>query len=92
MAPHKIIPAEKSRALFAVINILVPGSGDIYLGPPWRAGGVAQLVGFLLAFPLILAFGIGLLLLALAWLTAIGTTLMTLWRTAAVRRGSVERV
>jgi hypothetical protein len=80
-----VIPAGKSALAYLLLNLFLPGTGDLYLGPATRRQGAYQLFSFAMAFPLILAFGLGLLLLPILWLSAQVSTFGTLWRTWRAR-------
>ena len=75
----------RSRARFVLGNLLLPGAGDLYLGPATRRRGRARLAAVAAAMPLVFAFGLGLVLLALLWLASLAATLRTLaaWPGAA---------
>ena len=79
------IPRNKSRALYAVLNVVVPGVGDIYLGPPAAKLGWSIFLGFLLCFPMIFAFGLGLLLMPVFWLASVWSVMTTFVYTARAR-------
>ena len=64
--PHISPPASASSVTTLVCNVMLPGLGTIIAGQ--TGVGVAQLALFLVGIPLIFLFGIGLFVMAGAWI------------------------
>lgn len=78
---HKPVVLSPKRILvFLIIGILIPGMGEIYLGDPYKKAGLARLGSFILSFPLIFAFGLGLFLIAFIWISNFISVILTVIR------------
>ena len=73
-----MIPAGKSKVIYALLGLVMPGTHELYLG---HKRGWYRLSAFLLSFPLIFAFGLGLFLLAFLWFMTLVDVISTLVRT-----------
>ncbi len=61
---------QKSIALVVLLSIVLPGTGEIYLGGPLLRAGILRLVSFALAWLLIVGI-IGIFLVPIVWLSSI---------------------
>jgi TM2 domain-containing membrane protein YozV len=82
--------SEKSLALYALLNFVLPGAGEIYLGPATRRQGLLTFALLALCIPLIFVFGLGLFLAAFVWFTTQTRTVSTLLRMRRARSASAR--